>query len=146
MEAIREIRERAGVSQSELASLSGVRQPNIAAYESGSRRLTSAMRDRLVRAMIRPSELVGLHRAGICEIVENNRGSRPRIVGSVARGEDRPGSDLDLLVDLDDDASLLDLARMHLELEDLLGVRVDVLDAAALREKHRGILVDAMPL
>lgn len=140
------MRERLGLSQSELASLSGVLQPNIAAYESGSRRLTAAMRDRLVRAMIRPSELVGRHREEIREIVKRNRGSRPRIVGSVARGEDRPGSDLDLMVDLDDDASLFDLSRMHLDLESLLGVRVDVLDAAALREKHGGILADARPL
>jgi len=80
------------------------------------------------------------------EIVARNRGRDPRLFGSVARGEDRPGSDLDLLVDLDGSASLFDLARMHLELEELLGIRVDVLDEGGLRDKHRGIVDDAVPL
>lgn len=146
MEGLKEIRERAGLSQGELATVSGVRQPNIAAYESGSRRLSARMRERLTRAMVRPSDLLAVHRDEIRQIVLRNRGSKPRIFGSVARGEDRAGSDLDLLIDLDDDASLFDLARMHLELEDLLSVRVDVLEAAALGEKHRGVLEDVVPL
>ena len=104
------------------------------------------MRERLVEAMVRPSERVAGHRDEVREIVARNRGRDPRLFGSVARGEDRPGSDLDLLVDLDDSASLFDLARMHLELEELLGIRVDVLDERGLRDKHPGILDDAVPL
>lgn len=146
METLRASRERAGLSQSELAVLSGVAQPNIAAYESGRRPLSPRMRQRLVQAMTHPSERVDRHREAVREIVARNRGRDPRLFGSVARGEDRPGSDLDLLVDLDDSASLFDLARMHLELEELLGIRVDVLDERGLREKHRGIVDDAVPL
>ena len=70
----------------------------------------------------------------------------PRVFGSVARGEDRPGSDLDLLVAFDDEASLFDLARLHAELEALLGIDVDVLDEGGLRDKHRAILDDAVPV
>lgn len=146
METLRDHRERAGLTQDELAVLSGVAQPNIAAYESGARPLSPRMRHRLTEAMTRPSERVDHHREEVREIVARNRGRDPRLFGSVARGEDRPGSDLDLLVDLDDSASLFDLARMHLELEELLGIRVDVLDERGLRDKHRGIVGDAVPL
>jgi len=104
------------------------------------------MRQRLIEAVTRPSERVADHREEVRAIVARNRGRDPRLFGSVARGEDRPGSDLDLLVDLDDSASLFDLARMHLELEELLGIRVDVLDEKGLRDKHLGILDDAVPL
>lgn len=96
--------------------------------------------------MTRPSECLTAHREAVRHVVARNRGQNPRLFGSVARGEDRPGSDLDLLVDLDDSASLFDLARMHLELEELLGIRVDVLDEKGLRDKHRGIIDDAVPL
>lgn len=96
--------------------------------------------------MTRPSERVAGHREEVREIVARNRGCDPRLFGSVARGEDRPGSDLDLLVALDGSASLFDLARMQLELEELLGIRVDVLDERGLRDKHLGILDDAVPL
>lgn len=146
METLRARRERAGLTQAELAVLSGVAQPNIAAYESGTRALSTRMRERLIEAMVRPSERVAGHRHEVREIVARNRGRDPRLFGSVARGEDRPGSDLDLLVDLDDSASLFDLARMHLELEELLGIRVDVLDGKGLRGKHLGILGDVVPL
>ncbi len=146
VETLRTRRERAGLTQSELAVLSGVAQPNIAAYETGTRSLSPRMRARLIDAMTPPSERVARHRGAVRDIVDRNRGSAPRLFGSVARGEDRPGSDLDLLVDLDDSASLFDLARMHLELEELLGIRVDVLDEKGLRDKHRGILDDAVAL
>lgn len=142
MSRLKALREAAGLTQAELAHLSGVAQPNIAAYEAGRRTLSPAMFDRLTRAMIRPSELVSQHRDAIVELVRANRARNARVFGSVARGEDRAGSDLDLLVTLDDDASLFDLARLHLALEDLLGIRVDVLDEGGLKPKHRGILDD----
>jgi uncharacterized protein len=146
MAGLRELREAAGLTQAELAALTGVAQPNIAAYESGGRPLSPAMRARFARALTRPSELVARHRAEIRELVEANRGGRPRVFGSVARGEDRPGSDLDLLVTFDDTASLFDLARLHLELEQLLGIAVDVLDEGGLKAKHSGMLDDLAPV
>lgn len=56
-----------------------------------------------------------------------------RVFGSVARGEERDGSDVDFLVDLEPGRSLLDLARLELRLERLLGRRVDVVTEASLR-------------
>jgi predicted nucleotidyltransferase len=70
-----------------------------------------------------------------------------RIFGSLARGEARPDSDVDLLVSLEPSRSLLDLIALKQDLEDLLGCRVDVVTEAAvspyLRER---VLKDAVAL
>lgn|SRR5690606_12050930 len=52
--------------------------------------------------------------------------SNVRVYGSVARGEARPVSDIDVLVDMEEGRSLLDLAALHLELEELLGYPVEI--------------------
>jgi uncharacterized protein len=49
-----------------------------------------------------------------------------RIYGSVARGEASPVSDIDVLVEMEEGSSLLDLAALHLELEDILGFPVEI--------------------
>ncbi|MCS4143802.1 hypothetical protein GGP53_000735 [Salinibacter ruber] len=59
-----------------------------------------------------------------------------RLFGSVARGEDRPDSDLDLLVRMEDGRSLLDHVALEQDLEDLLGRDVDVVTEASL---HPGL-------
>jgi predicted nucleotidyltransferase len=51
----------------------------------------------------------------------------------VARGEDRPGSDVDLLADLPPGLSLFGLGRLEGELEDILGTRVDLIPAGDLK-------------
>jgi hypothetical protein len=68
-----------------------------------------------------------------------------RVFGSVARGEDTPESDVDLLVDLDPGVSLFALGALELELEELLGREVDVVIARALRESVAAT-VEAIPL
>lgn len=57
------------------------------------------------------------------------------IFGSVARGEARPGSDVDVMVDLDPDRrlSVFDFAGIQGDLEDLLQVKVDLAEAKALK-------------
>ena len=63
------------------------------------------------------------------------------------RGEDQDGSDLDLLVDALPGATLFDLGGLQAELEDLLGVRVDVLTPGDLPPKFRQqILAEAQPV
>ncbi len=56
-----------------------------------------------------------------------------RVFGSVARGQDHPGSDLDLLADLPPGMSLFGLARIQAELEAIVGTTVDLIPAADLK-------------
>jgi hypothetical protein len=70
-----------------------------------------------------------------------------RIFGSVARGDARPDSDIDFLVNLEAGRSLLDLARLLRELQGLLGRNVDVVTEAGLRPRIRSqVLDEARPL
>jgi predicted nucleotidyltransferase len=70
-----------------------------------------------------------------------------RIFGSVARGEADSASDLDLLVEMEPGRSLLDLGGLLMELQDLLGCRVDVVTEKGLRNRIRDrVLKDAVAL
>lgn len=142
-----ELRRRAGLSQRELAQLSGVAQPNIAAYESGTRQPSPKMLVRLAAAArSRPSALLSRHAREVRAIVSRHRAHDVRVFGSVVRGEDRPGSDIDLLVTFADDATLYDQAALTEDLETLLGVHVDVVSAAGLDERHDAIRHEARAL
>lgn len=83
----------------------------------------------------------------IARLVEVHGGLDPRVFGSRARGDARPDSDLDLLIKAGPTMSLLDLARLELDLEDLLGISVEVVTEAALHPLLRDdILAEARPL
>lgn len=75
-----------------------------------------------------------------------HHGRRVRLFGSAARGEDRPGSDIDLLVDFDAESSLFDLIRLTRELEKRLGVHVDVVSTGGLKDRDTRILAEAVDL
>lgn len=144
---IREARQRAGLTQHQLAELSGTRQPNIAAYEGGQRRPSPVMLARLLEAARpRPSVLLETHRAQIRDIATRHHAQDVRVFGSVARHTDRSDSDLDLLVTFDDKATLLDHAALMDELQELLGMPVDVVSARALRECDDAIRAEAVPV
>ena len=59
------------------------------------------------------------------------------LFGSYARQEQRPDSDIDLLVDFSEDADLFDLVELKFFLEDLLSHRVDIVPERALRDELR---------
>ncbi len=86
---------------------------------------------------MKPSELLNAHRSEICRMVEQNHVRNPRVFGSVLRGEDAEGSDLDLLVDPLPGTTLLNLGALQVDLEQLLGVPVDVLPPGDLPPKFR---------
>jgi uncharacterized protein len=70
-----------------------------------------------------------------------------RVFGSRARGDARPSSDLDLLVDVGPDTSLYDLLQTQHELQELLGIPVEVLTEGDLHPSLRDrILDEARPL
>ncbi len=68
------------------------------------------------------------------------------IFGSYATGEAKENSDVDLLVELKDDKSLLDLVGLKLELEDVLGRKVDVLTYDAIYPPLRDIILNEQKL
>lgn len=68
------------------------------------------------------------------------------LVGSVARGDYSETSDFDFVVRFEKEASLLDHGGLELDLEDILGRRVDVIDREALTGRALGMLDDAISL
>jgi predicted nucleotidyltransferase len=75
---------------------------------------------------MRPSEALARHRDQVLAIIARYPVSNPRVFGSVARGEDVEGSDIDILVDTKATTSTFDLAGLEIELEKLLDVPVGV--------------------
>jgi uncharacterized protein len=71
-------------------------------------------------------EAIRAQRDAILRVAESHGATKVRLIGSVARGEARPDSDIDLLVTWQEGTSLLDQAALKLELESLLGRKVDI--------------------
>ena len=93
-------RRAVGLSQSQLAPAAGVPQLELSAYENGRRTPSPNVLERIKGALaVRPSARVEQHRDSIRALVTKHHAVAPRIFGSVARGEDEPGSDIDLLVE-----------------------------------------------
>lgn len=141
------LRRAAGLTQRELAELSGVAQANISAFERGSRNPSARMIARLQEAVRpRPSTVLAQHRGEVLRLARRHKASKVRIVGSIARGDDRPGSDVDLLVAFSSRASVFDQVELIEDLEELLGVRVDVISEAGLTAAHDALRSQARPL
>ncbi len=96
---------------------------------------------------MKPSVALDLHRAAVRAMTGRFRVTNPRVFGSARHGMDREDSDLDLLVDALPDATLFDLGGLHAELEDLLGVSVDLLTPDDLPPRLRErVLAEAVPV
>jgi predicted nucleotidyltransferase len=93
------------------------------------------------------SRLIEAHREKILELAARHGASNVRVFGSLARGEGAEGSDLDLLVTMEEERSLLDLVGLKQDIEDLLRRPVDLVTEAALSPYIRSrVLAEAMPL
>lgn len=90
---------------------------------------------------MKPSLALQANRAAIRTVVERHRACNARVFGSVVHGDDHEGSDLDILIDPTPTTTLMDVARIQVELEKLLGVSVDVLTPKALPDKFRGVVL-----
>lgn len=96
---------------------------------------------------MRPSTALALKRAAVREAAGRFRAANPRVFGSCARGLDTEESDLDLLVDALPGATLFDLGGLQQTLEDLLGVRVDLVTPGDLPPRIRAaVLAEAQPV
>lgn len=81
------------------------------------------------------------HRDQILRIAARHGARNVRVFGSVARGEDRPDSDVDFLVEMEDDRSILDIVGLGQELEALLQRKVEVVTDASLYPPLREMVV-----
>ena len=164
-ELLRKARTQAGLSQSDLARRAGVPQSVVSEYEAGKRqpsvptlaRLISATGHELTLGLDRTDpEVRGLpdtplgrrlrqHRRALLAAVASAGASNLRVFGSVARGEDGPDSDVDLLVDLPEDTSLFVVLALEGSLERILKVKVDLAPVTSLRPRVRAeALADAV--
>ena len=91
--------------------------------------------------------LLQTHREAILRMAGEHGASNVRVFGSVARGDERPDSDIDFLGNLDPGRSLFDLGGLLMDLQNLLGRRVDIVTERGLRERIRDrVLGEATPL
>lgn len=153
---LRAARKRAGLSQVELAGRAGVTQSVISAYEAGRRQPSLPTLAALIEAAGYELEVsvqepqgnlgrltgpvgrrVRQHRSDLVAAAAAHGVANLRVFGSVARGEDRTDSDVDLLADIPAGMGLLGLGRVTDELEAVVGTRVDLVPAGQLKPAVR---------
>jgi uncharacterized protein len=169
--AIRQARLNASLSQVDLAIRAGTSQSALARYETGAALPTLPTLERLLAACGRrleiqmppakpstpPSSIRGQlgpqanrlrrQRRRLLEAAARHGVDHLRAFGSLARGETKAESDIDFLVDLKPDRTLLDLAAFRREAAEILDLPVDVATADMLKERIRDeVLSEALPL
>ena len=93
------------------------------------------------------TELLEAKKDEILRIAAKHGARNVRVFGSVARGEADERSDIDLIVEFEPERSLLDHAALWLELQELLGCKVDVVSDRGIKPRIRErVLRDAVPL
>lgn len=96
---------------------------------------------------MRPSVALERNREVVRDLALRYGALNPRIFGSVLYGTDQDGSDLDLLVDVVPGTHLFDLGGLQDELQELLGVKVDLLTPGDIPAKFRArLLSEARPV
>jgi predicted nucleotidyltransferase len=92
-------------------------------------------------------ELRSRHRNRIVALAKERGAHNVRVFGSIARGEERPDSDIDFLVDFEPGRSLLDLTGLWLDLEGVLRCKVDVISSRGLKPRLASeVMRDAVSL
>lgn len=168
---LRKARRDANFSQVDLAARAGTSQSALARYETGAALPTLPTLERILAACGRRLEIqtpparpaasiasvrsqlgpqaskLRRQRRRLLEAAERQGVSHLRVFGSLARGEAKADSDIDLLVDLKPGRTLLDLAAFRREAAEILGLPVDVATADMLKDRIRDeVLSEALPL
>lgn len=168
---LRQARFDANLSQVDLAARAGTSQPALARYETGAALPTLPTLERLLAACgrrleiqtppARPSAPTTSMRSQLGPQADKLRRQRRRLLdaaerhgvghlrafGSLARGQARADSDVDLLVNLKPGRTLLDLAAFRREAAEILDLPVDVATADMLKDRIRDeVLSEALPL
>lgn len=145
-------RRAAGLTQTELAHRAGTSQPAIARYERGAASPSVATLDRILRAagqrLTLGAEATGsqhdassarmralrARRREVLALIRAHGARNPRVFGSAARGEDRPDSDIDVVVDFDfDERGIFPLVDLREALSALLDEKVDLVGSDLLK-------------
>jgi len=96
---------------------------------------------------MKPSLALEGKREAVRAVVSRYPAANPRVFGSVLHGDDREDSDIDILVDALPGATLFDLGDLQMALQELLGVRVDLLIPGELPKQFRDkVLAEAAPI
>lgn len=142
-EIVRTARQRRGLTQRGLADLAEVPQSTVAKVETGRQQPSLQMLQRLVGAAgfrlrtelinnVRPSELLAERASMVASVLAEYPIRQASVFGSVARGDDRPDSDLDLLVELEPGTPFEKYVGLEDELAEVLGCPVDVVTTKEL--------------
>lgn len=166
-QVLRDARQLGGLTQSQLSTRSGITQSVISAYERGRREpgaetflmlIEAAGLDFIIRVPTNTyrhptlpdsaqTRALVKHRQRILDLVAEHHASNVRIFGSVARGEARPDSDIDILVDFEKGASLFDLSGLTERLRGLLHFPIDLGDPKSLKPHvQNSVKKDVQPL
>lgn len=168
---IRHARTNAGLTQAALAARAGTSQPALARYEAGANLPTLPTLERLLSACGRrleiqtplatqPSSSTSIRgqlgsqagelrrrRRRLLDAADKHGVNKLRVFGSLARGEAKASSDIDLLVDLKPDRTLIDLAAFRREATEILNMPVDVATVDMLKKRIRDeVLDEALPI
>ena len=152
-QVLRDSRQLGGLTQSQLSTRSGINQSVISAYERGRREpgaetflmlIEAAGLDFIIRVPITNYQHPTLpdsaqtralvkHRQAVLALAAQFNASNVRIFGSVARGEARPDSDIDILVDFGPDTGLFTIVALQNQLSELLHFPIDLGDPKSLK-------------
>jgi len=163
--ALAAARQASGLTQAGLAARLGTTQSAIARLERGEvapsittlSRLADALGIQfevaprsgiIIRNTLATLSLSSLRarRNELLAIAARHGARNVRVFGSVARGDARPDSDVDFMVEFEPGRTVLDLSDLILDLEDTLGRKVDVVEVRRPSRAAEGIRHEAVPL
>jgi len=142
---IRRAREDADMTQLDVARRTRIQQPRLSQYETGSVTPSNATLARILReTRIRPSVRLEVLQDDVKRIADVYGARDVWVFGSCAEGTDTSDSDVDLLIDFNVETSTFDIVHLIDELQDLLGVPVDIVTTQA--ESATSIMAQAVKL